>query len=343
MANSIRDGIINYSSVKYKIIGETDNYYIGFGIRSLRSVICRINKDLTGWKSKSINMIIDLTKAIVNSDGSIIAIGSRYTQEILDYDCPGSYRVYNEGIICRYKSDLSIVDPETGLYPFIVCNKESNQAFNDVYFKDIIKFNDKYIIAGHVITKDDRILGIVCDYYGLKDFDLSVMVNLLSLPGSSKQSLFQAKTVVESVLGNNDSVAVVSRLENVTHDGNSYLHGIKLSIVHPGSLATNLCQVLFGAKFMSMCYDNDHLFILGAYQTTTKTNGGAITVHGKLQYKVYKVDRVNLSVETLILDGMYDKIILDDDKLVLDVEYADPETASKLILDKCSLLLAEAL
>jgi hypothetical protein len=343
MANSIKDGIINYSSVKYKIIGETDTYYIGFGIRSLRSVLCRINKDLTGWKSKSINVIIDLTKAVINSDGSIVAIGNKYTQEILDYDCPGSYRVYNESIICRYKSDLSTVDPETGLYPFIVCNKESHPAFNDIYFKDIIKFNDKYIIAGHVLTKNGEILGIVCDYYGLRDFYSSAMLNLLSLPGSSKRSPFQAKTVVESVLDNNDSVMVVSRLENVTHDGNSYLHGIKLSIVHPGSLATNLCQVLFGAKFMSMCYANDHLFILGAYQTTTKTNGGTITVHGKLQYKVYKVDRVNLSVETLILDGMYDKITLDGDKLVLEVEYDDPETAGKLILDKRTFLLAGVL
>ena len=75
VANSIKDGIINYSGTKYEIIGETDKLYIGFANVGPLPRICKINKDLTGGKSKQLPSQYFLDKAIIEDNGTIVVIG----------------------------------------------------------------------------------------------------------------------------------------------------------------------------------------------------------------------------------------------------------------------------
>lgn len=342
MANSIIDGIIRYNSVKYKIIGETDTYYIGFTVKSLRSVLCRINKDLTGWKSKSIATVIDLVKAVVNPDGSIVAIGSKPSQEFLDYHCPGSCRTYNDAIICNYKSDLSIIDPEDGLYPFIVCDRNFEPTYSDVYFKDIVKFNNSFIIIGHAITNQTDCVNVrdmVCRYDGPKQVEIIPLLNHTDV--NKADTYFKAKAVSHTILVNDQQVEVVSQLENITDSDKSYLHGIKLSValVNDDTFLLSLVQVIFGTRLISLCYDTDSIFILGAYQETTKSSNGSVVIHGKIQNRLYKVNRKSLNVETLMLPEPYDKLSIKEDVLELEIAYADPETSNVLRLTKDLLLL----
>lgn len=347
MANSIQNGIINYNGTKYKIIGETDTYYIGFAVKSLRSVLCRINKDLTGWKSKSIAEIIDLTKAIINSDGSIVAIGNRSRTEVIDFDCPRSSRTYNEAIICKYKSDLSIIDPNVCEYPFLVYN-ESCGSYSDIYFKDIIQTDtDSYIVIGHGIDIDDqsKIVDIIGRYDNGNSVNIISISNVVNV-SLSETTVFEAKSIADSIFVSGDNAVVMSRLENITNLGKTHLHGIKITSRSKNVVIglNDLCQAIFGAKLVSYCHDDKSIFIIGDYQKTAKSDNGSVVIHSTIQTKLYKIDIDTLSIESVIFTEHYDTISVDGDKVIVDVANRDVDSnyPNKLELTK-DLILYNAL
>lgn len=335
MANSIQNGIITYSGSKYKIIGETDTYYIGFAIKSGRSYLCRINKDLTGWKSKSIAEIIDLTKAIVNQDGSIIAIGNRYRTELIDFDCPGSYRTYNEAIICKYKSDLSIIDPNVCEYPFLVSGKDKG-FYSDVYFKDIIKISPiVYAIIGHGIDINDsrKIVDIACNYNGNNVVSVVTTPNIVNTT-IGETTLYTAKAIADSIFISDNRAIVLSNLENIKVHGESYLHGIKITSRSKNIIIrSELAQAIFGAKLVSYCRDDKSIFIIGDYQLTTKSDNESIIVHSKIQPKLYKVDIDMLKIESVIFIDHYDTISIEGERIILDVSYRDDSSEAPVKLE----------
>lgn len=332
MANSIKDGIITYNSSKYKIIAETDTYYIGTGIVKLRTVLCRINKDLTGWKSKSVSEIFDIKKAIINSDGSIVAIGDQYRHVVLDYNCPGSSQTFNDAVLLEYKSDLSLKRIDK-----ISIDKRSN--ITDTYFHDIIRVSDGYIISCFGFNRNLSSIILLRDF-NIKFSDdqfvcYSEVRDVVNSKDHDIEINYTSSTHSPCIINLKEWIITISKTEKIITQSEQFLHGIKLVRFTSDDISDQLVNILFGSNLKSFVYDESHIFIIGDFQKTTinVTEQGNSIVHGHIQPKLFKINS-DLEVEDMIiLNASYDKLTIDGDKLICSCEYADPDNAP-LMLNK---------
>lgn len=325
MANSIKDGIITYNGYKYKIVGETEEYYIGFLVKSLRSYLCRINKDLTGWKSKSINDVIDITKVIINQDGSMVAIGSMY--EHFQYDiihAPGSSCIYVKAIICAYNADLSMKQIGTD-HPYIVFN---HQNITDSYFNDIQQSNDQYVITGYGLSRK-------ADNASIESTSLILIMNkdftykhryLHHIHNHCDLVQFEGRSFAKRMIIK-ENIFIFSDLERIICGEDQFRQGLAISRLPQSNIGEYLNHVLFGSKLIDVTYDDEYFYILVESSITRNLSGdnASIIVHTKPVPKLIKINNDLVISDELILSEYYDKIYLSGDQVVVTFQYVSDD------------------